>query len=47
MSGSPERYCNTCGCRCHCYSPECPMCADGVCSNGKCYKCNCKKDDDI
>ena len=36
MSGSPERYCNKCGCRCHCYAPECPNCANDVC-----YTCDC------
>ena len=40
MSGTPERYCKTCGCRCHCYAPECPNCANDVC-----YKCECKDDD--
>ena len=36
MSDSPERYCNKCGCRCHCYAPECPNCANDVC-----YTCDC------
>ena len=35
-----ERYCNKCGCRCHCYEPECSTCADDVC-----YKCGCSEDD--
>ncbi len=40
MSGSPERYCNKCGCRCHCYAPECPNCANDVCTS-----CDCKEDE--
>ena len=35
-----ERYCKKCGCRCHCYAPECPDCANDVC-----YNCGCKEDD--
>ena len=36
MSGSPERYCSKCGCRCHCYAPECPNCANDVCTSCEC-----------
>ena len=35
-----ERYCKKCGCRCHCYAPECPDCANDVC-----YNCGCREDD--
>ncbi len=40
MSGSPERWCNKCNCRCHCYSQECPNCANDVCTD-----CDCKEDE--
>ena len=35
-----ETICKKCGCRCHCYSPECPNCANDVCQS-----CGCKEDD--
>ena len=38
MSGSPERYCNKCKCRCHCYAPECPSCANDICTSCECNK---------
>ena len=41
MSGSPERWCKKCHCRCHCYAPECPNCANDVC-----YKCDCSENKD-
>jgi len=37
---SEKRYCKSCGCRCHCYTPECETCPNDVC-----IKCKCKDDD--
>ena len=40
MSGRPERWCKKCKCRCHCYAPECPSCANDICTG-----CDCKEDE--
>jgi len=37
----PERHCETCGCRCHCYAQECPTCPNDVC-----VECKCEREDD-
>lgn len=33
---SKERYCKSCGHRCHCYSPDCSECKNDVCISCKC-----------
>jgi len=37
-----RRTCNSCGCDCHCYSPDCPKCPNDVCT-----KCECGNQEDI
>lgn len=31
-----ERYCKTCGHRCHCYQPDCKECVNDVCTTCEC-----------
>lgn len=31
-----ERYCKTCGHRCHCYQPDCEECVNDVCTQCDC-----------
>ena len=35
----PERYCQKCKCRCHCYDDSCPNCPNDVC-----IQCECEDD---
>ena len=32
----PPRYCQNCGCRCHCLTTECMTCINDVCNNCDC-----------